>query len=149
MTNNELFLDPDPSSPYYGDLYLDANGGQIIAGPANAANADDANNPYGYAAAVAQRLQLALSVFQGEYAYDPTFGIPYFQEILGENNQPHLLALYTAAILETPGVLQILAPGLSVSLNKTTRLATFAPFSVLCENGEVATINGVAVGGGA
>lgn len=72
------------------DLVLDSNGNWAIASP-----------PY----AVAQDVASAIKTFQGEVYYDSTLGVPYTQEILGE--QPPLNVVVSdieAAALAVPGV---------------------------------------------
>ena len=52
------------------DLCLDASGNIAMA-----------SNPY----AVAQDVATAVRTFSGECYYDTTLGVPYFQDILGQN----------------------------------------------------------------
>ena len=60
---------------------------------------------------VAQDLQLALSLFLGEWFLDPEQGMPYWQSILGHKIPLRELAqLYTSAILSRPGVASLSAP---------------------------------------
>ena len=135
---NELMLDTDPTSDYCGDLALDASGNPTVSGPMDG----------DYAGAVAQRLQIALRIFQGEYEFDPNFGMPYYQEILGAPaNLPHIIALFTAAILNTPGVLRIEPPGLVFDVDKVNRVLILTKFVVLCEDGSLATAGPFSVGG--
>lgn len=74
------------------DLVLDSNGNWAIASP-----------PY----AVAQDVASAIKTFQGEVYYDSTLGVPYTQEILGE--QPPLNVVVSdieTAALAVPGVVK-------------------------------------------
>lgn len=72
------------------DLGLDASGNIAVA-----------SAPY----ALAQDAASAIRLVQGEYWYDTTQGVPYFQQILGKLPPLALLrAKFTAAALTVPGV---------------------------------------------
>ena len=74
----------------YWDLAIDANGNLAMASGAYA---------------LAQDAASAIRLFKGEYWYDTTIGIPYFQQILGENPPLELIrAQLQDAALSVPGV---------------------------------------------
>lgn len=82
---NTLLLDPDA-----WDLTLDAQGNIALA-----------TNPY----ALAQNAASAIRLFLGEYWYDTTLGIPYFQQILGYFPPIELMRSYFVdAALTVPDV---------------------------------------------
>ena len=58
------------------DLCLDASGDIAMA-----------SEPY----SLAQDSASAIRLFQGEYIYDTTIGIPYFEQVLGQNPPINLL----------------------------------------------------------
>jgi hypothetical protein len=72
------------------DLCLDVNGNIAVA-----------KLPY----AAAQNAASAIKLFQGEYIYDTTRGVPYFQSILGRRPPLALArAKFVAAALSVPDV---------------------------------------------
>ncbi len=74
----------------YWDLALDASGNLALASGAYA---------------LAQDAASAIRLFKNEYWYDTTIGIPYFQQILGENPPLELIrAQFQDAALSVPGV---------------------------------------------
>jgi hypothetical protein len=92
----DLQLDNNPASPNYGDLLLDQNGALgIVDGPDT----------------VRQRLLVRLGTFLGTWFDDPTFGVPYYQHVLGQSLNPTVLnSVFVDAILTTPGVARLTAP---------------------------------------
>jgi hypothetical protein len=85
---------------------------------------------------VQQRLFILLRTFQEEWFLDTTYGIPYFQRILGRKT-PKSVAdrIFQEKILEENGVAEILSYS-SILDNRTYS----AKFSVRCTNGEVASV---------
>lgn len=72
------------------DICVDASGNLAVA-----------TDPY----SITQDVASACRVFQGEEIFDTTQGLPYFQEILGDNPPFMLLKnLYVGAALSVPGV---------------------------------------------
>lgn len=72
------------------DLVLDAAGNIAVA-----------DEPY----AIAQDVATAVRLFKGELPYDPTKGVPYFEQILGRNPPISLLkAEIEKAAKTVPGV---------------------------------------------
>ena len=60
-------------------------------------------------AAIRQHVQIRLQMFQGEWFLDERLGIPYFQDILGKPTNINVIkSIYVEAILETPGIIEIL-----------------------------------------
>lgn len=60
--------------------------------------------------AVAQRLNIKLRTFKGEWFSDLEYGIPYFQSILGTKNSKEAVDLiYKQAILEDKDVVQLVS----------------------------------------
>jgi hypothetical protein len=70
-------------------------------------------------AAVAQAISTRLKLWQGEWFLDQTQGVPYPTQILGYNTQASYDAAIQTAILNTPGVSQLLA--YSSTLTRSTR----------------------------
>jgi hypothetical protein len=59
--------------------------------------------------ATRQRVQQALSAYNGEWFLDLSYGIPYYQNILVKNPNPVVVeGLLRAAVQAVPGVLEIL-----------------------------------------
>jgi hypothetical protein len=72
------------------DLVLDSNANIALASP-----------PY----AVAQDVASACRLFQGELWYDTTQGVPYWQQLLGQNpTTSQIAAAFNAAALTVPSV---------------------------------------------
>jgi hypothetical protein len=72
------------------DLVVDNNGQIAVATP-----------PY----SVPQSVASACKLFLGDYIYDTTLGIPYFQQILGQSPPVNVIkAQLTKAALTVPGV---------------------------------------------
>ena len=67
----DIKLDLNPISPSYGDAVF-KNG---------ALTKEDVTQPF--TENVGQRLRLRLLTFEGEWFLDTTYGVPYFQRILG------------------------------------------------------------------
>lgn len=58
---------------------------------------------------VAQRLKIRLKTFQGEYNFNTSYGIPYFQRILGKKaRKQEVDNIFQQAILEEEGVKEII-----------------------------------------
>ena len=73
-----------------GDLVLDSNGNIALAQP-----------PY----ATAQDVASAIRLFLGELWYDTTQGVPYWQQLLGENpTNSQVASAFNAAALTVPDV---------------------------------------------
>lgn len=63
------------------------------------------------AEAVRQRLFVRLKTFLGEFFDDPTFGVPYKQNIFTKPTRIALIhATFVSAILGTPGVQRFISP---------------------------------------
>jgi hypothetical protein len=72
------------------DLTTDSSGNIAVASP-----------PYAHAQDAASSMKL----FRGEYIYDTTVGIPYFQQVLGKTPPINLVrSLHQAAAKSVPGV---------------------------------------------
>lgn len=86
-------------------------------------------------ASVAQAVRVNLSFVRGEWFLAPEVGLPYYTEVLVK---PALLqqigALFRRAILETPGVRDILS--LTVSFDGPTRVLTVR-FAADTDEGEI------------
>lgn len=79
-------------NPQTWDLMVDAERNIAVASP-----------PYSYA----QDAACAAKLFLGEYYYDTTIGVPYWQEILGDWPPIQLMkARWVAAALRVPDVVQ-------------------------------------------
>lgn len=58
---------------------------------------------------VAQRLKILLLTFMGEWFWDTTYGVPYFQSMLGRKvTKERVDLIFNQKILEEPGVREIL-----------------------------------------
>lgn len=63
-----------------------------------------------YTEAVSQRLLILLRSFTGDWFWDTTYGIPYFQSILGKKTtKAGVDLIFQQAILSEPGVKQIVS----------------------------------------
>ena len=72
------------------DLCVDSSGNIAVASP-----------PYAHA----QDAASAIKLFKGEYIYDTTIGIPYFEQVLGKNPPINLVrSLQQAAAASVPSV---------------------------------------------
>jgi hypothetical protein len=95
------------------DLKLDSVTGdiQITAGePALTSGID----------AIRQHLQMRLSTFRGEWFLDPTVGVPYFDDVFKKNPDLTILnAVFTKAILDTPGVLSLTTLSFDLKTDRT------------------------------
>jgi hypothetical protein len=57
---------------------------------------------------VGQRLLILLRSFKGDWFYNTTYGVPYFQSILGKKTtKANVDLIFQTAILSEPGVKQI------------------------------------------
>lgn len=73
-----------------GDLDLDASGRATLIGGA---------------AQIAQQVRLTLLIFLGEWFLDTTFGMPYFQSILGKGRSVYEIeAIVRQRVRAVPGV---------------------------------------------
>ena len=69
---------------------------------------------------IAQRLKIRLEFFRGEWFLDTTVGVPFYTDILVKNPDiPHIETILKAEILDTPGVVELLA--FETSYNAQTR----------------------------
>ena len=73
-------------------------------------------------AAVAQLIQTALLLFQGEWFLDTSAGVPWFTQVAGNNSNTVYDPIIKQAILNVTGVLNIVS--YSSSLNTATRVLT-------------------------
>lgn len=107
--------------PTTGDLVHDGKNLQLVGG----------------VEAIAQALRTRLAFFQGEWFLDETFGVPYFQTILGKTVS--LLAVrevFRTIITDTVGVLSIK----SLELRQTSAREFMLVFSVDTDVGELLTL---------
>lgn len=73
-----------------GDLELDEQGRAVLVGGAEQ---------------IAQQVRLTLLIFLGEWFLDSTFGMPYFESILGKNrNVFEIEAIVRQRVRAVPGV---------------------------------------------
>lgn len=92
------------------DIYVDARG--------NLAMASDLE-------ALRQKIKQRLKLFLSEWFLDTTRGVPYFQNILGEDiNQSLAAQILTTEILKEPDVITV--ENVSFGLNDFTRNFTYA-----------------------
>ena len=84
---------------------------------------------------VRQRLEIKLKTFKGTWFLDVTFGIPYYESILGANPNPIVLdGIFVEAILDTPGVSRLAEP-ISYDHDYTNRV-TGISFTAITTEGE-------------
>jgi len=105
-TQNTLLLDTQA-----WDLVLDSNGNIALASP-----------PY----AVAQDVASAIRTFLGELWYDTTQGVPYWQQLLGQNPTiSQIAAAFNQAALTVPGVATANTVITSISGREASRQVQF------------------------
>jgi hypothetical protein len=81
--------------------------------------------------AIAQDVASAVKTVQGELFYDTSVGIPYYDQVLGQNFVPQLVkALFEQAALTVPGVVEAEA---TIFLSDTRELT--GKIVVIDENG--------------
>lgn len=84
---------------------------------------------------VQQALGQNLKLFQGEWFIDQSVGLPYIQSILDKNPSPQLLkAVFTKAILEVPGIIELLE--FDLTQDTVTRTMTLS-FKARTTSGEI------------
>lgn len=122
----DIKLDLDPISPSFGDAVF-------INGPLTK---EGITSPF--TENVAQRLRIRLLTFEGEWFLDTTYGIPYWQRILGKKPTKSAIdQILQQEVLEEVGVKEIVSFTSSFSNRKYS-----ASFKVRVVNGEVTdTIN--------
>lgn len=76
-----------------GDLELDAQGRATLIGGAEQ---------------IAQQIRLTLSIFLGEWFLDISFGVPYFENILGKGRtKSEIEAIVRKKVRDVPGVVTV------------------------------------------
>jgi len=72
---------------------------------------------------IKQALLLKLGLFQGEWFFDTTLGVPYYQRVFGKNKPDSISvnSVFTRAILTVDGVLNLEEP-ISFDLDKANRV---------------------------
>jgi len=99
-------------------------------------------------AAVAQAIQTALRLIQGEWFLDNTVGVPYFTQVLGYNTQSLYDNVIKQAILSVQGVVAPLV-SYSSSLNPTTRFLRITVTVNTAFSGQTVTVTtGISFQGG-
>ena len=115
-----------------GDLDLDSEGRASMIGGAEQ---------------IAQQIRLTLSIFLGEWFLDTSFGVPYFESILGKGRSVYEIeAIIRKKVREVPGVQEIGA--ISVEVEKASRKATITIANIATDEGmvdRVVTTQGVEV----
>lgn len=92
-----------------------------------------------------QQMTVHLKRFRGHWFLNPDVGIPYVQRVFVKGTTPaELHALYTTAILEVPGWLEVLS--LSVAVDAQTRVLS-VDFHALTTEGVVVGTVPVTLGG--
>lgn len=83
---------------------------------------------------LAQRLQIRLKTFQGEWFMDTSLGVDWWGKVFGKNRSKSAVdALIQAAILEETDVLQIIDYTSSISVDRVFSCS----FKVRTENGAI------------
>ena len=94
---------------------------------------------------LAQRLEIKLSFFLGEWFLSTTFGVPYFQRVFIKGvTKSGLDKIFKDQILDTPDVVNIL--DFVSSLDRATRKYTISTLRVQGSTGEIAEINNILIG---
>lgn len=89
----DMRLDDDPLSPNYGDVIYDNSRATTTVDQADS---------------VAQKLQIKLSTFLGEWFINTANGVPYYQEIFGKvRNKQTIDLIFQQKILEEPDVVEL------------------------------------------
>lgn len=113
-------------STLYRDIALDADGDWDFAGA-------DFTLVSGLAA-IRQAVQIALSFFKGEWYGDTSLGVPYFQDVLVKGASPQILSsVFRKAILDVPGVLDLLSLDIAVDTSTRSLSVTFTASTDLGE----------------
>lgn len=74
---------------------------------------------------IPQALRLRLAFFKGEWFLDRSAGVPFFQDVLKKVPDPNVLqSVFRRAILETPGVIELV--DLKLSQDSVTRSLNLA-----------------------
>lgn len=90
----DLLMDTDVTSAGYGDLFF-------VNGACPVTNENRLT--------VAQRLRIRLLTFLSEWFLDTTYGIPYYEQILGRKTSKSVVdRIFQTEILKEQGVLEIL-----------------------------------------
>jgi len=90
-----------------------------------------------YTQTVAQRLKIRLLTFSGEYFFDTSYGVPYWQRLLGikQTSKAAIDLIFNQKILEEPGVKEI------VTFNSTFSNRIYSlTFSVRVVDGSVTDV---------
>lgn len=90
-----------------------------------------------YTETVAQRLKIRLLTFMGEYFWDTSYGVPYWQRLLGikQTSKAAIDLIFNQKILEEPGVKEI------VTFNSTFSNRIYSlTFSVRVVDGSVTDV---------
>jgi hypothetical protein len=104
------------------DLVLDSNGNIALASP-----------PY----ATAQDVASAMRLFLGELWYDTAQGVPYWQQLLGQNpTSSQISAAFNQAALTVPGVVAASTIITSFAGREVTGQVTFTT-----SDGTITTVN--------
>jgi len=115
-----------------GDIYLDPSTGDIDFSTKQPVLITD------NATAVRQRLHIRLNTFQGEWFYNSATGVPYFQDILGQQfDQDIIDNTMRRTIIETEGVVELTSYEPSFSRLARTYNITF---TVTTEQGDIVTV---------
>lgn len=86
-------------------------------------------------AAVRQRLEIKLRTFLGEWFLDTTFGVPYYEQVLGKKVNPiSLNAVFVSAILSVPGIKKLDKP-ITYDFNASLRNLALS-FVAILDTGE-------------
>ena len=94
--------------------------------------------------AIAQDVLRRLAMFRGEWFRDQRLGLPYFEEILVKNpSLPRVRAIYSEAILETPGVVSV--SNLQLDYDPAARSAALS-FEARTTDGDVLEFTDVLIG---
>jgi len=128
----DIGLDNDPTSPYFGDLAMDAQG--------NGALIEDAE-------AVRQRLLIRFQTFYGEFFADQTIGMKWYEYVFTGKKPVDMVAVnctFLELILTTPGIDHLAEP-INYNFDNSQRLLS-ASFTAVLASGQTLniTVPGVA-----
>lgn len=86
---------------------------------------------------VAQRIRCRLKTFRGEWFADTSFGVPYFDQILGKGNSiKSIRAVFAAEIAKVPGVVSL--SRIDIAFDRQSRELSLL-IRVLGDSGEIVT----------
>lgn len=126
----DLLMDTDITSAGYGDLFF-VNGACPVT---------DENR-----LTVSQRLRIRLLTFLSEWFLDTTYGIPYYEQLLGRKTSKSVVdRIFQTEILKEQGVLEILEFSSTLGGNRQYSMS-FRVKTDRNQTTDIITIDGVGI----